>query len=147
MNPVLSLLDPNKSDYFVYQGTFTAAVGGGATAGKFSVDVPTDRDSVFFWCYGQVFCADATNNTQNFSAAYAADALLNLRDASTGRNLTAAPMILPAFFGTGVFPVQLPKPYAFAPASVIECDLQILSGNVPTFDIQLAFIGIKIFEN
>lgn len=135
------VLNRNAVDFYVYATTIPGVTGANA---KFDGDVFTDKDSFFYWTQGSQFAFNSAN-PQQFDTQYMPDVLHTLRDSITGRMLMSEKCILPAYFGNAVFPMMMPIPYAFAPGDTIECELTNLSGDVPTFDIQLAFIGVKEF--
>jgi hypothetical protein len=70
---------------------------------------------------------------------------INIVDNGSGRNLFSAPIALGTIFGNGRLPFILPVPRIFMPRSNIGVTLANYTA-ATTYNIRLAFIGSKIFE-
>jgi hypothetical protein len=135
------MLDNKKSDLAFYTANFAAVDG---QVKPFSDSVKIDKDSYFLCTHGMVFAANGATD-QTITTYLVPDCNVYLRDTSTGRGLMDVPAILPAYFGAGNFPALWPMPYAFTPGGDIECDLYCLSQAGIPLDVQLVFIGMKVF--
>lgn len=138
----LRLLPPRvrgkAKDFFTYNITFnTIAAGGTSTA---ATNIQGDSD--FWWIIGAATITNAAGTT--FTAPSAAPFLVEVTDASAGRQLQDSATHLSNLFGTAQLPFQLPYPREFKASGQLQVKLQNQdAGNA--YVVRLAFHGFKFY--
>jgi len=127
-------------DFFVYEIDFLLVVAGSTRNGVIQIDA----DSDFKWVKGTHF-TDIANAAVNINNLPQPLATLQILDGSSSRQLSSAPIPLPALFGTVGLPFILPVPKIFKSRSTINITLTSYEA-ANTNNIRLQFMGSKVFQ-
>lgn len=127
-------------DPFVYSTTFTAlAAGGNATN---NINIQADSD---FLIQAQTYHANVANAGQTESNFTYPLATVLLTDSGSGRQFMDAAISIPEIFGNGQFPFVLPQPKLMSARSTLVVTATNYDA-AQTYNIRLAFIGVKLFK-
>lgn len=128
-------------DFYVYEEDFNSI--GTATSQTGNINIQADSDFLV-----QKLTYFATLDTPaSQTDATRIIPLINvvITDTGSGRNLMESAVPVPNLFGTGEIPFILPQPKLFLARSTISIVVSNFSTTL-AYDLQLSFIGYKIFR-
>lgn len=127
-------------DFFIYEINFLALAPGATANGVIQIDA----DSDFKWVKSThvTDIAAAAININNMPMPLATVQIL---DGSSSRQLSSAPVPVPALFGTRGLPFILPVPKIFKARSSINITITSYEA-ANTNNIRLQFMGNKIYQ-
>ncbi len=128
-------------DFFVYELDFAAA----APAGTPNLSFTVQANSHFLWQYA-AYAADIAAAAYLDSTRPVPNVSAMITDSGSGRQLMSANVPIPAVFGTGQLPFQLPAPRLFKALSNVQVTLLNFDAAV-TYNLKLSFIGLKLFPD
>lgn len=134
-----------QEEPFIYSAEFLTAnatqLAPGAT-GTFNINIQADADfRILAACYE----ADVNQGDPQVSSTVNI-ALVNvlLTDTGSGRNFMDRPVPVPSIFGNGQLPFPWPMPKEMRARSTLQVQCTNFD-NTNTFDLRLAFIGVKLY--
>lgn len=134
-----------QEEPFVYSAEFLAAnttsLAPGAT-GTFNINIQSDAD---FRILAAAYEADTgPGNPQVSSTVQIALVNVLLTDTGSGRNFMDRPVPIPSIFGNGQLPFPWPMPKEMRARSTLQVQCTNFD-NANTYDLRLAFIGVKLY--
>jgi hypothetical protein len=128
------------TDFFVYHVSIAGLQS--ATATTESINIQADSD---FELQNLTYFATEDNADQTASSRIIPLVDLQITDTGSGRQLFQKALPLINVFGTGELPFILPRPKIFRAKTQISLSLANFNAT-STYDIELSFIGRKIFR-
>ena len=126
-------------DHFTYTANFLAI----AAAGVVSVNVPIQADADFM-IQAQAQFSDIAAAIQTDSSRVIPVATVLITDSGSGRQFMDSDVPVASIFGTGALPFVLPQPKIVSARSNLTVKVTNLTAGT-TYNIRLAFIGVKLF--
>lgn len=128
-----------REDFYIYELDFNGFTHGTTATNSFTVQT----DSNFIWQYGMYWCeGTGTLTGLTNSTLVVPFATIAIQDASSGRQLTSAPVQVSSMFGTAERPFILPFPRYFR----ANTQLMVTAVNYDSavsYNLKLSFCGIK----